>query len=131
MPGFARRPPFRIPARPLGVALAAVAGLVLLQGGFFLLTDLFLAPRRLSVDGLPIAAQLVASALGLIGGYQMAGGDWHGKLLVIYSLGINVAATLLLLLVRGVHVEQVLLLAGWATIYYLLVISRFGTMTAR
>jgi hypothetical protein len=106
----------------MGIVLAFLAaiGLVGLLFGFL---GGVLPARGTPLLWLESLAHLVASLLGMVGGYRMAGDDLRGKDLAIYSLALNVGAEVVLGF-SHLFGHDLLLLLGWGVLYYLTAISR-------
>jgi hypothetical protein len=124
-PGFARRPPFFVSARLVGLLAAALAGLALFVAVINAGTDLLLAPGRLPHELPSLAIQVVAAALGLAGGILMWNGHRRGKRLVVGSLVLDVVGNAVPDPRHLFAIEALLQLALWAAIYYLVVVSRY------
>jgi hypothetical protein len=129
-PPFARRPPFFVNARWVGVAAAALAALGLLAALITLSTDLLLAPGRVPHELLGLVVQLAAATLGLTGGYLMVSRRRRGKRLVVASLVLDVIGNAIPDPRHLVSLESLLQIVLWLALYYLVVVSRYERVAA-
>lgn len=81
-------------ARTLGAILAALALLAVIGAVFALATDLVVAPAHRWATDVEDLLHAAAAGVGLTGGLWMAGGRRDGRRLVLASLGVNLAATI-------------------------------------
>ena len=125
-PPFARNPAFRADAKIVGLVCAILAGLGTLFGLLALPITLALLGAA-PILALSLIANLVGDALAAYGGWQMYRGSAEGKRWVIYGLVVAfVAAAVATLLGSG---SQLLSIVIIAIVYYVVVTSRFGTVT--
>ena len=129
VPGYlpSRRLP-AIDARLLGGLLAALALLAMVGAVFALATDVVVAPTHHWTTDLEDIAHAVAAALGLTGGLRMAGGRPDGRRLVLISLGLNLAATLILSAAHLAEATTFLPVLAWLVLAALTWYSRFPTI---
>ena len=118
-----RVPP--LDGRLLGGILAALALLAMVGAVFALATDVVVAPTHHLNTDLEDVAHGVAAALGLTGGLRMAGGRADGRVLVLGSLGLNLAATLLLSASRLAEATTFLPVIAWVVLAGLTWYARF------
>jgi len=133
-PPLAEGPPHRvgrsfslpeIDARVLGGLLAALALLAMVGAVFALATDMVVAPSQRWAATIEDVAHAVAAALGLTGGLRMAGGRHDGRRLVLVSLGLNLAATLLFSAAHLLEAMTLLPVLAWLALGWLTWSSRF------
>jgi hypothetical protein len=124
-PPFARRPPFFVSARLVGVVAAVLAGLALFAALINAGTDLLLAPSRLPHELLGLVVGVTAASLGLAGGVLMWSGHRRGKRLVVGSLALDVLANAVPDPRHLLAIDSLLLIALWAGLYVLVVVSRY------
>jgi hypothetical protein len=128
-PPFARRPPFFVSARLVGVIAAVLAGLALFVELINAGTDLLLAPGRLPHELLGLALGMTAASLGLAGGILMWSGHRRGKRLVVGSLALDVVANAVPDPRHLLAIDSLLLVAVWILLYVLVVVSRYERLT--
>ena len=125
-PPFAKNPAFRADAKIVGLVCAILAGLGALFGLLALPVTLALLGAA-PILALSLIANLVGDALASYGGWQMYRGKTEGKRWVIYGLVVAfVAAAVATLLGSG---SQLLSIVIIAIVYYVVVTSRFATVT--
>ena len=129
-PPFARRPPFFISARLVGLGVAVLAGLALFAALINAGTDLLLAPGRLPHELLNLSVQLTAASLGLAGGVLMWSRHRRGKRFVVASLLLDLAGNAIPDPHHLIAIDSLLQVLLWLAIYYLVVISRYGRPAA-
>jgi hypothetical protein len=124
-PPFARRPPFFVSARVVGIAVAVLAGLALFAAVINAGTDLLLAPGRLLHELPALTLETAAAAFGLAGGVLMWSGHRRGKRLVVGSLVLDVVANAVPDPHHLLAIDSLLQLALWLALYLLVVVSRY------
>ncbi len=132
-PPFATNPPIRlsVDARFIGLTVAILAGLLGLLGMYDILL-LFNAGFKSSYAATWIllfvdtVVNLVADAMGLIGGWRMFKRDPSGKRLAIYGLALAFIVQALLGLGFGTGLSSIVWLVLLAMLYYAVVVSRFA-----
>ncbi|HEX6349720.1 MAG TPA: hypothetical protein VF160_10070, partial [Candidatus Dormibacteraeota bacterium] len=128
IPGYL--PTRRFPAvdgRVLGAILVALALLAMIGAVFALATDVVVAPSHRWATDFEDIAHAVAAALGLTGGLRMAGGRPDGRRLVLVSLGLNLAATVLFSAAHLAEATTFLPVLAWLVLAALTWYSRFPT----
>ncbi|HEX6548737.1 MAG TPA: hypothetical protein VF134_08360 [Candidatus Dormibacteraeota bacterium] len=116
----------RVDGRTLGTVLAALALLAALAGVFAVTVDLLVSPLHNVRAEVEDVAHLVASAIGLIGGLRMAAANPGGRRLVYISLGINLAATVVLGFDKLFQPLNLLTVLVWLVLAGLVYGARFG-----
>lgn len=111
--------------RVVGLLMAVLAVVGALAGIFAVTVDLLIAPTHNLRGDLEDVLHLGASILGAVGGARMAFGVPSGRLLVLASLGINVAATLVLSHTRT-QVGTIFELLLWIALALVVAATRFG-----
>lgn len=131
-PPFATNPPIRlsVDAKFIGLGVAILAGLFGLIGLYDLLV-LLNAGIQPSYAGIWVVlfvdtvVNLLADAMGLIGGWRMFKGNPAGKRLAIYGLTLSFLVQALLGLGFGTGPSLIVWLILLAMLYYAVVVSRF------
>jgi hypothetical protein len=104
--------------------LGVLAGLGLLGAALGFVVDLFVAPNRIFTADAQDSLHLAASLLGLAGAFELRGGSGHGKGLVLASLAINLAATLVFSRGTVTQFETLVPMLTWLTLGLLTVLAR-------
>ena len=131
-PPFASDPPIKISldARIIGLVIAVLSALV---GLLVLLTLLALLGIGYQasygsifiLDLVDVLLNLLADALGLIGGIQMLRGNAAGRRLVVYGLALAFVMQVALGLGFGTGASAIVTLVLLVILYYAVVVSRF------
>jgi hypothetical protein len=123
-----RLPRLSLDARKLGAFLAAAAFVGAVWAAVSLLSGAFGTPRHPAGVALLDSLRLLGGLLALVGGRRMYRGTQNGKLPALIGLVIYALASVLLTVRRLGDPVVVLLLLGWAVLYYLTAASRFRTV---
>jgi hypothetical protein len=131
-PPFATDPPFKISidARIIGLVIAILSALVGLLVFLTLLALLGVGYQSsygslYVLDLVDVVLNLIADALGLIGGIQMLRGNPGGRRLVVYGLALAFIIQVALGLGFGTGVSAIVTLVLLVVLYYAVVVSRF------